>query len=200
MTDEPAQDQPVPAESSVAARPTMAELKRSFEQERLAEVDPDAIVDTSPGSRDDELLTEIPVTDHHLGRFAGWHATRKFRWIVGGALGIAIAVAIIAFVQHSLAARNARLHPLPEVEALLGPDTPREATYTDGKFRVGLSREAPYINVVHLPDRDITLARGAETAQFKIEIREGRTVKLTVLTGEIVETLTRDDATALLED
>jgi hypothetical protein len=218
MSDEPEQ-----VESREAARPTMAELKRSIEQERLAETmgeaeaeaEPEAETEgeaegrartelaaplATPLSRDDELLVDIPPTTHHLGRFAGWHAARKLRWIVGGVLGAAFLVGVIAFVHHSLELRHARLHPLPEVEALLGPGTTREATYTDGKFRVGLSREAPYINVVHLPDRDITLARGAETAQFKIEIRDGTTVKLTVLTGEIVETLTRADATALLED
>lgn len=196
MTDEPEQ-----VEAS-RPRPTMAELKRELEREALAEADGESESESTPepGSRDDELLDDIPATNHHLGRFAGWHAARKVRWLIAGVLGTAFGVGIIAFIHNSLELRHARLHPLPEVEALLGPGTTREATYTDGKFRVGLSREAPYINVVHLPDRDITLARGAENAQFKIEIREGKTVKLTVLTGEIVETLTRADATALLED
>jgi hypothetical protein len=70
----------------------------------------------------------------------------------------------------------------------------------DGSMRVGLSREPPGVNILHLPDRDITLARGANKAQFKVEVRDGKTVRLQVLTGEIVETLTDPEATALLAE
>ena len=184
---------------------TMAELKAAHEREQLAAVEagttiPEPPAKARPRARDDELLDELPATDHHLGRFAGWRAVAKLRWIVGGVLGTAMLVGAVLFILHTLELRHARLHPLPELEATVRPGTPREATYSDGSFRVGIAREEPYINLVHLPDRDITLARGAEKAQFKVEIRDDTTVAIKVLTGEIVETLTREGATPLLED
>jgi hypothetical protein len=182
---------------------TMAELKAALERERQtaaaegAEL-PEPPRNARPRARDDELLDEFPDTDYHLGRFAGWRAARKIRWFVGLPLGIAVVIGVVLFVLQRREMKHARLHPLPAVEATIAPGTPREMTYADGKFRVAISREAPAVNLVHLPDRDITLARGADKAQFKVEIRDGKTVKLKVLTGKIVETLTRDDAEPLL--
>jgi hypothetical protein len=199
---------------------TMAELKAALEREQQAEppveaeVEPEPEVESTPATaprapepprsarsraRDDELLDEVPATDHHLGRFAGWRAVAKLRWIVGTTLALAVLVAVVLFVQSTRELRYQRLHPLPELEATVRPGTPREATYSDGQFRVGIAREAPYINLVHLPDRDITLARGAEKAQFKVEIRDGETIRIVVLTGKIVETLTREGAKPLLD-
>lgn len=182
---------------------TMAELKAKLEREQQAAASsgeplPEPASNARPGPRDDELLDELPATDHHLGRFAGWRAARTSRWIVTGVLAVTVAVGVVLLIKHSRDARYARLHPLPEVEATIAPGTPREMTYAEGKFRVLLSSEAPAVNLVHLPDRDITLARGVEKASFKFEIRDGKTIKLEVLTGEIVETLTRPDAEPLL--
>src|SRR5262245_28678703 len=70
---------------------TMAELKAQLQREREAaasrgpkapEPEPPAPSEARPSGRDDELLDEIPVTDHYLGGFAGWRATRNLRWIV----------------------------------------------------------------------------------------------------------------------
>jgi hypothetical protein len=153
-----------------------------------------------PRSRDDELLTELPAQgDHHLGQFADWRAQRKQRWFIGGSLGAAVIAGVIVLVVHTREIRHQKMHPLPEVEATIAPGTPRDMTLTDGAMRVGLSREPPAVDTLHLPDRDITLARGSDKAQFKVEIREGKTVRLQVLTGEIVETLTDPEATPLLE-
>lgn len=154
---------------------------------------------TRSRARDDELLTELPPHDYHLGQFAGWRATRKVRWFIGGTLGATVLVGIVIVVVHTRELRYQELHPLPEVEATIAPGTPRDMTLADGSMRVGLGREPPAVNILHLPDRDITLARGSDKAQFKVEIRDGKTVRLQVLTGEIVETLTDPDATPLLE-
>jgi hypothetical protein len=152
-----------------------------------------------PRARDDELLTDLPAHDYHLGRFAAWRATRKVRWFVGGTLGVTVLVGAVLLTVHQIDVRHSELHPMPEVEATITPDTPREMTLSEGSMRVGLGREPPAINILHLPDRDITLARGSNKAQFKVEIRDGRTVRLQVLTGEIIETLTDPNATPLLE-
>lgn len=177
---------------------TFGELAARAKAEATADEAPELPREAGPNARDDELLIELPRSDHHLGRFAGWQAGRKLRWIVGGTLGVAVLAGVIVFVQHNSELRQRELHPLPEVEALLSPGTPREMTLSDGQMRVALSREAPAINLLHLPDRDITLARGCNKAQFKVEIRDGKTVRIKVLTGEIVETLTRPDAEPLV--
>ncbi|MFO7563744.1 MAG: hypothetical protein R6X02_13955 [Enhygromyxa sp.] len=182
---------------------SMAELKARLEREQQAAADgvptPELPKQARPGPRDDELLDELPATDHHLGRFAGWRAARTSRWIVSIVLATVVIVGVVLLIKQHRESRYARLHPLPEVEATITPGTPREMTYAEGKFRVLLSSEAPAVNLVHLPDRDITLARGVEKASFKFEIREGKTIKLEVLTGEIVETLTAPDAEPLLD-
>ena len=181
---------------------TMAELEARAKTE-----DPRELPTTArPRARDDELLDEPPRGDHHLGRFAGWRAVATSRKIVGGTLALALIVGAVIFVQHSLTMNeqrerraHERLHPLPEVEALIDPDTPREMTLSDGEFRIALGREAPAVNVLHLPDRDITLAPGLDKAQFKIEVRDGETMRIVVLTGEIRETLTAPEAEPLLD-
>lgn len=178
---------------------TMAELAARAERELVESGSVERPRRVRPRERDDELLEELPATDHHLGRFAGWRAVRKTRWIVGASLGLALVVGALVFVQNTRELRHQRLHPLPEVEATIAPGTSREMTVSDGLMRVGLSREPPAVNLLHLPDRDISLAPGAEKAQFKVEVRAGETVEIKVLTGEIVETLTDPEAQPLLE-
>jgi hypothetical protein len=192
---------------------TMAELHRSIAKDRLAEPallsdlagpaesgDPEPLRAADPEARNDELLAELPTTDHHLGAFSGWRSTRKIRWFLGSFGFIVVTISAVVMVRHTLEMRNERLHPMPELEATVAPGESREATYSEGAFRIGISREEPYINLVHLPDRDITLARFSEKAQFKVEVRDGKTIALEVLTGDIVETLTTADAEPLLED
>ncbi|MFV8748951.1 hypothetical protein ACNOYE_00210 [Nannocystaceae bacterium ST9] len=174
---------------------TMAQLRARLEVRKQAAaegrgLDPLAPTEAKPRprSRDDELLDELPATEH-MGGFSGWKAGRRVRWII---VGVFAAVGLtIAIVSWKLAAQREyeRLHPLPEVEATIAPGTPREMTLADGQFRLGIAREAPAINVVHLPDRDITLAKGSDKAQFKVEVADGKTTRLVVLTGKIVETL-----------
>jgi hypothetical protein len=170
--------------------------------ESIGDPDPDATAPAQvarPRARDDELLTELPPHDYHLGRLAGWRATRKLRWFVGGTLGATVLVGIVLLIAHRRQLLYEERHPLPEVEATITPGTPREMSLSDGRMRVGLGREPPAINILHLPDRDITLARGSAKAQFKVEVHDGKTVRLQVLTGEIVETLTDETATPLLD-
>lgn len=184
---------------------TMAELKARVDRERelatLTGQPPahESLAKARPRARDDELLTELPPSDHHLGRFAGWRAVRKVRWVVGISLSVALLAGVLVFLQNTRELRHRRLHPLPEVEATIAPGTSREMSISDGHMRVGLSREPPAVNLLHLPDRDITLARGADKAQFKVEVRDGKTVSIKVLTGEIVETLTDPTAEPLLD-
>jgi hypothetical protein len=175
---------------------TMAELAAQAALEPALDSSP---IEQRHHDRDDELLDDPPETDHHLGRFAGWRAARQLRWFVGVALAAALLGGLGVFILHTRDLREKRLHPLPELEATITPGTAREMTVSDGNMRVGLSAEAPAINILHLPDRDITLAPGVDKAQFKVEVLAGTTVELVVLTGDVVETLTRPDAQPLLD-
>ena len=95
---------------------TMAELKAELDAdlEVSADAEPVELPRTArPRERDDELLDDPPAGDHHLGRFAGWRATRQLRWIVGGSLGVVGVIGAVIFIQHTREMRDARLHPLP---------------------------------------------------------------------------------------
>lgn len=174
---------------------SMAELKRQLEVRRQEIAEGKAAAESAelpstarPRSRDDELLADPPELER-LGGFSGWRAGRRARGLLGGAFAVvALTVAILSW-QIAKRREFDRLHPLPEVEATIAPGTPREMTVSEGKFRLGIAREPPSINVVHLPDRDITLAEGVDKAQFKVEVAGGKTQKITVLTGRVVETL-----------
>lgn len=172
---------------------TMAELKARIEAHRQAvQANPGAaalaLERARPRERDDELLADPPETSR-LGRIAGWEAGRPLRRIVGGGLVLAFVVAIVAYQLRERQARHEELHPLPEVESTIPPGTPREMTISEGAMRLGLGREAPAVEIVHLPDRDIVLAEGHDKAQFKVEVAGGKTTKIVVLTGGIREVL-----------
>lgn len=146
--------------------------------------------------RSDELLADPPRGDHHLGRFAGLRAAQKVRRrMVYVLLGAGVA-AVVAYWRYTNWLEHQRHHPyeLPEGADLEG--RPREMTWSGGKARLGLAREAPGILVIHLPDRDVTLAEGCERAQLKVDVEDGRTIALEVLSGDVVETPTRQDAAA----
>lgn len=168
---------------------TMAELKARIEAHRQAKQAGVRLPERArPRERDDELLDDPPETTK-LGRIAGWEAGRTPRRLVGAGLLLALVIAVVAYQIREGQARHEALHPLPAVEATIPPGTPREMTISDGAMRLGLGREAPAVEVVHLPDRDIVLAEGQDKAQFKVEVAGGRTRRIVVLTGRIREVL-----------
>jgi len=63
----------------------------------------------------------------------------------------------------------------------------RVLVWSDGPARLGLYRNAPGVRVLVLPDRVIQLADGCDHAQVKVEIRDGETIKLVVLTGRVTQ-------------
>ncbi len=144
--------------------------------------------------RSDELLADLPAGDHHLGRLAGYRAGRTLRrrlgWLMGAVLLLIVAVSVryqLQLREERARAEYERLHPwsLPA-----GSDTasrPRTISWTSGKARLALSAEPPGANRIELPDRVIELAEGHDHAQVKFEVRQGRTVDLVVLSGEVVQ-------------
>lgn len=148
----------------------------------------------------DQLLDDPPHSDHHLGRFAGYRDGARPRRLVGGVLGAAaLAGVVIFFLRQREFEREAeqaeyeRLHPwqLPADADVSGRS--RDFHLTDGRMRMALSREAPGVERIITPDKVISLAEGSDTAQIIIEVREGRTVGIKTLAGEVAHRDRRPD-------
>ncbi len=144
---------------------------------------------------DDELLTELPPDEAGDGAFAGYARSQKVRWFVAGSLGLGFIGAVYAgnwYVDYL--AEQARRGIKPDYDAppanVAADD--RVMHWDSGAARLGLSREAPGVNLIVLPDREIRLADGYDSAQLSIRVEDGRTVKLRVLTGRV--DVTRRDA------
>jgi hypothetical protein len=141
----------------------------------------------------DQLLDELPETQHHLGRFEGYREGRRPRRLIALALTTCAVLAVVIFVvnQHRLEeeaeeAEYERLHPwtLPEGTDL--SSRPRDFHMSDGKMRLALSREAPGIERIILPDKVITLAEGVDSAQIKVQVENGQTLRIKVLSGDVM--------------
>lgn len=146
--------------------------------------------DPETSDRLDELMSDPPRGDHHLGRFAGYEAARKVRRRMVIVLAGAGVASVIAYWRYTNWLEHERTHPyeLPADADL--SQRPREMTWSGGKARLGLAREEPGLLVIHLPDRDITLADGCDRAQLKVHVEGDATIALEVISGEIVETPT----------
>lgn len=136
----------------------------------------------------DELLDVVPETAHHRGRFEGYNAGSRVRRTI---VAVSIAFGIVCawgYSQIEAKREFERLHPWDYPAGTDTSDRPREINWTSGFARLGLSREPPAAEVIHLPDRDIRLAEGCDHAQLKVEVQDGMTIELTVLTGDVVQT------------
>lgn len=138
--------------------------------------------------RDDELMTDPPRGEHHRGRFAGYGAGRRVRRVLLACLGLLVVGTVVVWYQWaSRGPEPLRQFQLPPGTAI--DERPRVLTWSEGKARLGLSREPPGVHTVELPDRTLTLAEGSDMAQFKVVVEAGKTTALEPVSGEIVETL-----------
>jgi hypothetical protein len=158
-------------------------------------------VEAPPASdRDDELLRNPPPGEHHRGRFAGYDAGRRVRRILLACLAVLIAGTVFAWYQW---ARRGGERTVPrQFQLPAGTDTsdrPRVLTWSQGQARLGLSREPPGVHTIELPDRTLKLADGADMAQFKVVVTDGKTTALELESGRIVEVL-HPGATPLLNE
>ena len=139
--------------------------------------------------RDDELMADPPAADYHRGRLAGYSAGARMRKILG-LLTVAFVVGGV-FLVAGWGRNKPPAHPqqfqLPAGSDLEG--RPRTLVWSGGKARLGLDRAPPGVLAIELPDRTLRLADGSDQAQLKLEVRDGKTVELKVLFGEVVEDL-----------
>lgn len=141
---------------------------------------------------DDELLDVVPEVDQ-AGAFAGYARTRKVRWFVGSALALGTVAALWGGNWYADYLREqARRGIKPEYDAPPTDVSPEDRVmhWDSGPARLGLSREPPGVNLIVLPDRELRLAEGYDSAQLSVRVQDGRTVKLRVLTGRVDVTRT----------
>jgi len=150
---------------------------------------------------DDELLAD-PPEGAPPGGIQGYVAGRRLR------IGIGIAViALLSVVGWTIkrwkdeAAEAARAPKVPSytLPADATPDEgerPRKLVWSDGPARLGLSRAEPGIDEIVLPDRRLRLAPGHDVAQVKLEVKDGQTIALKIIAGDVVQ-LPPEGATAL---
>jgi hypothetical protein len=105
--------------------------------------------------------------------------------VVGVTLVTAILVAIGAAWYWSKVVEERVRVTLPDPDEIAA--RPRELTWTGGRALLGLGRDAPEVEVIHLPDRDLQLAEGCNSARVRVEVTDGETTVIEVLRGDIVE-------------
>lgn len=139
------------------------------------------------GNRDDELLADPPMGDHHLGRFADYQAADRLRRRIVIAVLVTLAagvVGVILYLRH-LHQLRAPVYTVPLPEGTDVSTRPRVLTWSGGKARFALAREAPALEALELPDRVLRLADGCESAEVRVWVEAGRTVEVTVIRGEV---------------
>ncbi len=113
------------------------------------------------------------------------------RRLVYGVAVVATAGAVVAGIRYARY-RDAVLRDPAQVYAPVEPPPgtaqarPRTLSWTAGRARLGLARRPPSATRILLPDKMIELAPDAAHAQIEVEVRDGRTIHLTTLVGEIV--------------
>lgn len=141
----------------------------------------------------DELLDVLPEDGPPGGAFAGYAGSKKVRWFVGSSMALgAIAALWGGFWYADYVRDQARRGIKPEYENPRTDVSPEDRVmhWDSGAARLGLAREAPGVNLIVLPDRELRLTDGYDSAQVSVRVENGRTVKLRILTGRIDVTRT----------
>ena len=144
--------------------------------------------DQAPTQGDlDELMEDPPASVGDGVLSAHQDGGRIRRRVYGGTvLGALVLIAIgysyVAQLQHK------RDNPTAQYTVAAGAEDeirPRSMVWNSGFARLALSREPPGITQIVLPDRFVELADGVDTAQFKVNVVDGRTISFKVLTGQV---------------
>jgi hypothetical protein len=138
--------------------------------------------------RSDELLADVPDTDHHLGRLAGYRRGSRVRAAIFAAVGLSVVAAAIGGRWYARRIEDRARGSAPSYWLAPGEPAearPRELRWTTGRARLGLSRAPPGVHAIRLPDRIVRLARGCDRAQIRVDVRDGSTLALDVIAGAI---------------
>jgi hypothetical protein len=146
----------------------------------------------TPGARPtegdlDELL-EVPPDEPAAGVLRADAAGARVRRRIYVLLAIGIGGAFVGGHYAVKWAREREKNPTPHYELAPGTEgevRPRSMAWSSGFARLGLSRQEPGVQEIVLPDRIIRLAEGCDHAQIKVDVVDGQTVQLKVITGEI---------------
>jgi len=135
----------------------------------------------------DELLADPPqnrLPDSMTAYRDGTSVRRKIYLGLAGGVAIAL-VAGIAYARHvAFELDNPTAH-YTVAEGAEDEIRPREFVWSNGYGWLSLSRAPPGVNKIVLPDRTIELADGFDTAQLKVNVVDGKTVLLKVMTGDV---------------
>ncbi len=155
---------------------------------------PPAALGREPPTRgsDDELLADPPA-GAPPGGIQGYAAGRRLRLVLAVAVIAVVSVVgwtIKRWKDDAEAERRAPKQPsysLATVPDDASGERPRRLVWNDGPARLGLSSAEPGVEEIVLPDRRLRLAPGHDVAQLKLEVRDGQTIELKVLVGDIVQ-------------
>jgi hypothetical protein len=139
--------------------------------------------------RDDELMDNPPVGTYNRGRFEGYRQGSRMRLLLAALVVVFIAggVALVAWYVRTRPPEHAKQFELPPGSDIEGRT--RTMTWSGGAARLGLDRTPPGVMEIALPDRTLRLAEGSDQAQMKVDVKDGKTVAIKVLFGEVVEEL-----------
>ncbi|MEM7154322.1 MAG: hypothetical protein AAF799_15860 [Myxococcota bacterium] len=135
----------------------------------------------------DELL-EAPPDLQVVGPLTGYRdGSRVRRWVYLGIIAGVVAAGFAGrWYMKRLEAERKTVTPHYELAAGAEDEKrPNAMVWSTGVARLGLTRQEPGVRAIVLPDRIVTLAPGCDNAQIKVDVRNGETVALKVLTGEI---------------
>ncbi|MGH1347153.1 MAG: hypothetical protein ACRBN8_36665 [Nannocystales bacterium] len=139
----------------------------------------------------DELLDVLPDRSPAEGAFAGYAGSQKVRWFIGSAMALGAVGAIWGgFWYADYVRQQARRGIKPEYSTPRTDISTEDRTmhWDSGSARLGLASDG--VNLIVLPDRELRLAEGYDSAQVSVRVEDGRTVKLRILTGRIDVTRT----------
>lgn len=142
---------------------------------------------------EDELLDVLPEHNPAEGAFAGYAGSRRVRWFIGSSMAVGVVGAVWGGFWYADYVREQERRGIkPEYSDARTDVSPEERVmhWDSGAARLGLASEPPGVNLIVLPDRELRLAEGYDSAQLSVRVEDGRTVKLRVLTGRIDVTRT----------
>ncbi|MEM6990991.1 MAG: hypothetical protein AAF721_10850 [Myxococcota bacterium] len=135
----------------------------------------------------DELMEDPPAISAR-GSLAAYADGSKVRRKVYIGLVLGVAAAVVGGYTWAAHLQHEKDNPTAHYTVAKGAESeirPRSMEWNEGYARLALSREPPGINQIVLPDRLVELADGVDTAQFKVNVVDGKTVEFKVLTGDV---------------